>query len=258
MDIFENPTGETKFFAVPSNKKVCSLCRKSGDNVKTAHWKAHKPLCLKAEKRAAELAALRAADPSSAAEVELFGEFARKWIDALFAWGLFAANLPASTAKQVDYLSRHSFFVVIERRSNIPSNTPAKSTFELLDVGMRTNDAIIATFNRMAGEIHRQELATNFERILNAQGSFPNILRIVVVQPSTCLSYATVDTVGGALPGTSGTTEETMKWFKPESNLLATTLSSMWLKALKEAMAKGDTSAHVKLLKNVEDALGVD
>ncbi|KAF7302089.1 MYND-type domain-containing protein [Mycena indigotica] len=242
--------------------KLCQVCSKRGElrqcaNCKTvqycsrecqkAHWPKHKVHCKQSQQRSEEFAAFKASNPIFAQHVQSLGKFSQIWSDALFGWAACAVDLAVILKQDLNYLEKHSFFVTIERRSDVAANAPVKTAFEVIDAGMRADEEIMLEFERM-------ELKTGFtepKKMFQSQKANPYLLRMVVVQPSLCLSIYLSELIPRIMPS-----ENIISW--ANDKILSSTLAALWLQSCRDSIRIGNTSGHLKLVKDVRQAIGVD
>ncbi|KAJ7068732.1 hypothetical protein C8F01DRAFT_1119132 [Mycena amicta] len=249
----------------PAAKNGCLVCRKGGKlrqcagcktvqycsrECQRSHWPLHKAHCSKSKEYSEDFAALRSNNPEYAKEVKAFGKFFQIWNDAIFGWGLCAADLGSRIG--AGYLEKHSFYMSIERRPDAPADAPVKCMYEVITAGMRPNEDILGDFEIMEKERGFPAAKANF--LAHFEGpQLPGLtpafcLRVVIVQPSLCLSTCSMDLLPNIIPE-----EKVVEWC--ENSVLSSALESTWLQSCKESVKKGITSGHHKLIREL-DSIG--
>ncbi|KAJ7437809.1 hypothetical protein B0H11DRAFT_2106349 [Mycena galericulata] len=242
----------TMLFAAGSNT-LCYHCNKPGDpklrtcsRCKVArycspecqkdHWKTHKKDCVD------HTTTLQNHDDSSMEEkLKLFLKWLDLWRNALLAWASFSADL---ANQPPEYLLTHSYVLEIEQCPQIDTaKHSTRSKFLAVLGGMRTDEQMLAEFNRLTDVGYREQIIENFERIPRGSGT---IRMSVICFP---LYSHGAEQIGHIFPG--GRAKTFSNPLSAESKLLSSALLRAWTERFAEHVRTGNVTGHTQVLENL-------
>ncbi|KAF7302122.1 hypothetical protein MIND_00779000 [Mycena indigotica] len=162
----------------------CEIARYCSQECQKKDWKpTHKAVCFNRKERLSD-----PTNPLLDQYMKDYIKWNKTWQDPILAWGLLAANL---ANQPEDYLTNHTYYVILKRRSQTKGHIPAPARFEVTMGGMRHDSEIIEEYRAIPNAEYSQSLLRDFKKAPRAN----NCIRCVVALPACAVFGNTANLV---------------------------------------------------------------